>query len=187
MRPAWCMTCCFFSMAAWPGRDDSGWLLQTAAIDPATLGPGHPSDRRRLNPCQDSRAGVALALASDAPQARPCPRSCKASGSGAGGMAALAASRATADVAASNPSGGCTGAECAAAPTCPKGQRKAAAARRGAAPGDARRPRPNAACRQRHSRGLQDQRTVPARRAPRALEVVCRAGPHRAGAHGKRC
>ena len=90
----------------------------------AALGPGHPSDWRRLNPCQDSGARVARSAIADAPEARPCPRSCKASGSGAGGMARSCSARAVADVAARCPDGGGPGTDCATAPTCPEGAKE---------------------------------------------------------------
>jgi hypothetical protein len=90
-------------------------------------------------------------------------------------MAALAAPRATADVAASCPCSGYRGRSARQRRRAPKGQRKAAGARRAAVPGHASQLRAGAAPRMVSGAvagRFQDQRTVPARRAPRALEVV---------------
>ena len=102
----------------------------------------------------------------------------------AGGMAPFAAPRATADVAAQKPVRSAAGVSARRRRRGPKGQRKAASApaRHGPLVGQ---PVSGGSYAARHSappsRGALSWAAVsPVRRAERALEVVCRADPHRA-------
>jgi hypothetical protein len=119
-------------------RQKTGEMSATAAGPPASS-PGHPSDRRPLNPCQDSGARVCAQR-----RAIGAPLPLILTGlqdAGAGGMALLAARALPLTLRRVARAVG-RGVECAPAPTWPEGAKG-----RQPAPGAPQSPRTQASCR----------------------------------------
>jgi hypothetical protein len=142
----------------------------------AALGPGHPSDWRLLNPCQDSGARVPQGSRSDASAASALARDLAGlQDAGAGGMAACVARAPPLPLRRGGHAVGRGGELCADADVArrAKGRQSAPGAARSPggqpATGGCRRPTVSAAIARRF---CMSRRSAPARRALRALEVV---------------